>query len=77
MRYIIPLILVILLIRYLLKNKKRKVAPIMKREPEVLLQDPVCGTYVSQRRDLSLPTEDGVRYFCSKACMEKFKELKR
>ncbi|MGD0237844.1 MAG: TRASH domain protein [Syntrophorhabdales bacterium] len=77
MKYLIPLILVILLIRYLLKNKKKKVAPVIKPEPEVLLQDPVCGAYVSQRRDLSLRTEDGVRYFCSKACMEKFKELKR
>ena len=46
-----------------------------KPEPEVLKLDPVCGAYVSQRRELSLPTEEGVKYFCSKACMEKFKEL--
>ena len=77
MKYLIPLILAILLIRYLLKNKKKKVNPVTIPEPEVLKQDPVCGAYVSQQRDLSLRTEDGVHYFCSKVCMEKFKELKR
>ena len=77
MKYLIPLILVILLIRYLLRNKKRKATPVMKPEPEVLKQDPVCGAYVAQQRDLSLRTEDGVVYFCSKGCMEKFRELKR
>ena len=76
MKYLIPLILVIFLIRYLLKNKK-KVTPVMKQEPEVLKQDPICGAYVSCQRDLSVRTEDGVEYFCSKTCMEKFKELKR
>ena len=77
MRYLIPLVLVILLIRYLFKNKKRKTTPAMKREPEELKQDPVCGAYVAQRRDLSLRTEDRMVYFCSKGCMEKFKELER
>jgi YHS domain-containing protein len=77
MKYLVPLILVILLIRYLLRSKKKKVTPVMKPEPEVLKQDPVCGAYVSQQRELSLRTENGVAYFCSKACMEKFKELNR
>ena len=76
MKYLIPLILAILLIRYLLKNKKKKATPVTKPEAEVLKQDPVCGVYVSQQRELSLRTEDGVKYFCSNACMKKFKELK-
>jgi YHS domain-containing protein len=76
MKYLIPLILVILLIRYILKNKKKKPIPVTKPEPEVLKQDPVCGAYVSQQLDFSLRTEDGMVYFCSKGCMEKFKELK-
>ena len=76
MKYLIPLILAILLIRYLLKNKKKKTTPVTKPGAEVLKQDPVCGVYVSQQRELSLRTEDGVEYFCSNACMEKFKELK-
>jgi YHS domain-containing protein len=77
MKYLIPLILVILLIRHLLKKKKRKPTPAMKPEPEELKQDPVCGGYVAQQRDLSLRTEDGMVYFCSKGCMEKFRELKQ
>jgi len=76
MKYLIPLILVILLVRYLFKSKKKKVVPTRKPEPEVLKQDPVCGAYVSQQRELSLRTGDGVKYFCSNACMQKFKELK-
>ena len=74
MKYVIPLILVILLIRYLLRNKKRKVTPVMKQEPEVLKRDPVCGAYVAQQRELSLRTQEGMIYFCSKGCMEKFRE---
>ena len=77
MKYVIPLILLILLIRYLFKNKTRKPTRAMGPEPEVLKQDPVCGAYVAQHRDLSLSTEDGVVYFCSRACMEKFRELRR
>jgi YHS domain-containing protein len=77
MKYLIPLILVILLIRHLLRKKKRKQPPAIKQEPEVLKQDPVCGAYVSQQRDFSLRTEDGTVYFCSEGCMEKFKELRR
>jgi YHS domain-containing protein len=75
MKYLIPLVLVILLVRYLLRNKKRKVTPVMKPEPEVLRQDPVCGAYVAQQQDLSLRTGDGMVYFCSKGCMNRFKEL--
>ena len=75
MKYLIPLILLILVIRYLLKKKKR--TPVTKPEAEVLKQDPVCGAYVPQQKDLSLRTRDGVIYFCSDACMKKFRELKQ
>jgi YHS domain-containing protein len=76
MKYVIPLILLILVIRYLLK--KKKATPEVERPAaEVLKQDPVCGAYVRAQRDLSLKSEDGVFYFCSGACMEKFRELKR
>ncbi len=76
MKYIIPLILIILLIRYLLKEKKKKSMPGNRAQPEVLKQDPVCGAYVSQHQDLSIRTEEGLKYFCSRECMEKFR-LKR
>lgn len=74
MKYVIPLIVVVLLIRYLLRSRKRKVNPVKKLEPEVLKRDPVCGAYVAQRQELSLRAEDGMVYFCSKGCMDKFRE---
>ena len=77
MKYLIPLIVIILLVRYFLKNMKRKPIPSAKTQPEVLKQDPVCGSYVAQRQELSLSTEEGVKYFCSRVCMEKFRNLKR
>ena len=73
MKYLIPLILAILIIRHLIK--KRKAGPAVARpEVEVLKQDPVCGAYVRAQQDMSLRTEGGPVYFCSKACMEKFRE---
>jgi YHS domain-containing protein len=73
MKYLIPLILAILVIRYLLKKKRaRPVA--MRPEAEVLKQDPVCGAYVREQPDLSLRTGTGPVYFCGRECMNKFKE---
>ncbi|HVN22727.1 MAG TPA: hypothetical protein VMT71_02060 [Syntrophorhabdales bacterium] len=78
MKYLIPIIIIILLVRYLIKkNKNLKAAPMSKPQSEVLKQDPICGAYVAQRQELSLRTSEGINYFCSIACMEKFKELKR
>ena len=76
MKYLIPLIVIILLIRYLVKKRNTPV-PRSKVQPEVLKQDPVCGAYVPQQQELSLRTQDGPKYFCSKACMEKFRELRQ
>ncbi len=76
MKYLIPLIVIILLVRYFLRKMKRRPTPFANMQPEVLKQDPVCGVYVAQQRELSLNTEDGIKYFCSTVCMEKFRELK-
>lgn len=74
MKYLIPLILIILVIRYLLRKKKK--TPVGERPAaEVLKQDPVCGAYVRAQRDLSFKSEGVVVYFCSEACMEKFRKL--
>ena len=73
MKYLIPLILAILIIRYLIKKKKARSA-VARPEVEVLKQDPVCGAYVRAQQDLSLRSEGGIVYFCSKACMERFRE---
>ncbi len=78
MKYLIPLIILVLLIRHFMKKQKKAAArPVTRVQPEVLKQDPVCGAYVPQHAELSLTAGGEVTYFCSRACMEKFKELKR
>jgi YHS domain-containing protein len=73
MKYLIVLILVALVIRYLFK--KIKAPPqVTKPTAEVLRQDPVCGAYVPEQREFSLRTGGGRVYFCSRECMSKFKE---
>jgi YHS domain-containing protein len=72
MKYLIVLILVALVIRYLFK--KIKAPQVTKPTAEVLRQDPVCGAYVPEQREFSLRTGGGRVYFCSRECMNKFKE---
>ena len=41
---------------------------------EVIHRDPVCGVYVSEQ-DAVVGTHEGQRhYFCSRACLEKYRE---
>jgi len=56
------------------ENFPRKPASI---EGEDLVKDPYCGTYVpvSSANKLRINGED--LYFCSKECLEKYKEQKK
>jgi YHS domain-containing protein len=72
MKYLILLIVAALVLRFLFKKPKAPRAT--KPVAEVLRQDPVCGAYVQEHKDLSLNTGGGRVYFCSKECMNKFKE---
>ena len=72
MKYLVVLILVGLVIRYLFK--KIKAPQVIKPAAEVLRQDPVCGAYVPEQPEFSLRTGSGRVYFCSKECMNKFRE---
>jgi YHS domain-containing protein len=72
MKYVILLILAALVIGYLFKKPKAPKAT--KPVAEVLRQDPVCGVYVQEHKELSLSTGSGRVYFCSKECMNSFKE---
>ena len=38
-----------------------------------LVRDPVCGTYVAPKRDLSLTAGDTTHYFCSEKCRRAFR----
>ena len=72
MKYVILLIVVALVVRYLFKKPKAPKAT--KPGAEVLRQDPVCGVYVQEQKEFSLSTGSGRVYFCSKECMNKFRE---
>ncbi len=72
MKYVILLVIAALLLRYLFK--KPKAPRTTKPVTEVLRQDPVCGVYVQEHEEFSLSTGSGRVYFCSKECMNKFKE---
>ena len=40
--------------------------------PVKLVRDPVCGTYVSPESAVSSRTSNGVAYFCSQTCRDKW-----
>ena len=47
-------------------------APLEDREPDVLVQDPVCQTFIPRRE--ALKTEKGGKtyFFCSEGCLKRF-----
>jgi YHS domain-containing protein len=49
-------------------KRKRTIQPSMK-----LVRDPVCGTYVAPRRELSVTASGKTHYFCSEKCRRAFR----
>jgi YHS domain-containing protein len=49
-------------------KRRRSVKPATK-----LVRDPVCGTYVAPRQELSLTTGSTTHYFCSEKCRREFR----
>jgi YHS domain-containing protein len=43
-----------------------------KHEPEELVQDPYCQTYIPKQFALKKKVERQVLYFCSEKCMESY-----
>jgi YHS domain-containing protein len=41
--------------------------------PMKLVRDPVCGTYVAPRNELSLTRGGDTHYFCSEECRAKYR----
>lgn len=39
---------------------------------DVLVQDPVCKTYIAQRDSIHLRQDGEVYYFCSEQCRDRF-----
>jgi YHS domain-containing protein len=50
------------------KRRRRSIRPSVK-----LVRDPVCGTYVAPKAELSLTARGETHYFCSEACRTKFR----
>ena len=49
-------------------RRKRAIRPSVK-----LVRDPVCGTFVAPRQELSLTAAGETHYFCSDKCRRDFK----
>jgi uncharacterized protein len=44
---------------------------------ELMVRDPVCGTFVLPSRAASTRDRSGTHYFCSERCREAYKEAPR
>jgi len=49
-------------------RSKRTIRPSLK-----LVRDPVCGTFVAPRQELSLTAGGETHYFCSEKCRREFR----
>jgi uncharacterized protein len=43
-----------------------------KGAPDVLVQDPVCGTFIPRREALKTEKDGKVYFFCSEGCLKRF-----
>ncbi len=46
--------------------------PSREREPDVLVQDPVCKTFIPRREALKAEKDGKVYFFCSEGCLKRF-----
>lgn len=42
-------------------------------EPDVLVQDPVCRTFIPRKEALKMEKEGKVYFFCSEGCLKRFR----
>ena len=42
-------------------------------EPEVLVQDPVCGTFIPRANALKAQKDGQDYFFCSEGCLKRFR----
>jgi len=48
-----------------------------KQFDDLLVEDPVCHTYIPQKEAQSLKLKGAYYYFCSKECLQKFINLNK
>ena len=46
--------------------------PLDDREPDVLVQDPVCKTFIPRREALKIEKGGKTYFFCSEGCLKRF-----
>ena len=46
--------------------------PLDNREPDVLVQDPVCKTFIPRREALRAEKGGATYFFCSEGCLKRF-----
>lgn len=44
-----------------------------EKEPDVLVQDPVCQTYIPRKEALKTEKDGKVYFFCSEGCLKRFR----
>jgi len=42
-------------------------------EPEVLVQDPICGTFIPRKEALKIRQDGQDFFFCSEGCLQRFR----
>jgi YHS domain-containing protein len=71
--FLLLILVLYYLLHYLIKDmpsSKKKVKG--KQEPEELVQDPYCQTYIPKQSALKKKIEGQVFYFCSEKCLESY-----
>lgn len=73
-RLLILGVLCYILFRLIFGPKKAQVksGPAPDKIQDVLVEDPVCHTYVPQSQAISLSFEDRTVHFCSEKCRDSF-----
>jgi YHS domain-containing protein len=46
--------------------------PLEDREPDILVQDPVCQTFIPRREALKTEKGGQAYFFCSEGCLKRF-----
>jgi YHS domain-containing protein len=47
--------------------------PLGPAEPDVLVQDPVCQTFIPRKEALKAEKDGKVYFFCSEGCLKRFR----
>jgi YHS domain-containing protein len=43
------------------------------QEPDTLIQDPVCGTFIPRKEALKVVKDGKEYFFCSEGCLKRFR----